>query len=101
MAERPVGLERNPRLLPGELRNMQLIRDTLCTFGCADCGIRDILVLEFDHVGVKTENVVVLAKRGVSLMKLERELAQCDIRCGNCHRRRTAERGKHHRHEVS
>jgi hypothetical protein len=85
----PYGLDDNKHLLPGERRNMQLIRDTLCAFGCVDCGLRDLLVLEFDHVGPKLGNVVDMARRGCSLMNLERELANCEIRCGNCHRRRT------------
>ena len=68
---------------------MQLVRDTLMAFRCIDCGLRDLLVLEFDHVGPKAGNVIEMARRGCSLTTLEREMAQCEIRCGNCHRRRT------------
>ena len=68
---------------------MQLVRDTLMGSSCVDCGLDDFVVLEFDHVGRKKGNVVELARSGCSLMMLERELAQCEIRCGNCHRRRT------------
>jgi hypothetical protein len=85
----PWALHKNTHLLSGERRNMELIRDTLLAFGCVDCGLRDLLVLEFDHVGPKHGNVIEMARGGCSLMKLERELANCEIRCGNCHRRRT------------
>ncbi|MDX6582796.1 MAG: hypothetical protein QOI10_1980 [Solirubrobacterales bacterium] len=85
----PWALDKKAHLLPGERRNMELIRDTLCAFKCVDCGLRDLLVLEFDHVGPKRGNVIEMARRGCSLMNLERELAMCEIRCANCHRRRT------------
>ena len=60
---------------------------------CADCGVRDPRVLEFDHqdhVG-KVECVTLLAQRGAAWTRIEAEIAKCDIRCANCHRRRTAE----------
>jgi hypothetical protein len=85
----PRSLDTNRRLLPGERRNMQLIRETLMRSPCADCGLRDLLVLEFDHVGAKRANVIALARRGCSLLTLQREIAQCEVRCANCHRRRT------------
>ena len=68
---------------------MRLIRDLLSSAKCADCGLRDLLVLEFDHVGPKTANVIALARRGCGLAALEKEIDQCEIRCANCHRRRT------------
>jgi hypothetical protein len=85
----PSILETSRHLLPGERRNMQFVRETLMTSSCVDCGLDELLVLEFDHIGPKRANVVQLARRGCSLMTLEQELAQCEIRCGNCHRRRT------------
>jgi hypothetical protein len=33
--------------------------------------------------------VIELARRGCRLQRLEAEVAQCEIRCANCHRRRT------------
>jgi hypothetical protein len=48
-------------------------------------------VLEFDHVGVKRGKVSEMVW-DVGLATLEREIAQCEIRCCNCHRRVTAER---------
>jgi hypothetical protein len=54
-----------------------------------DCGDSRLVVLEFDHRGKKEANVTELARRGYSLQRLEAEVAECEIRCVNCHRRKT------------
>jgi hypothetical protein len=57
---------------------------------CVDCGEADPIVLEFDHVrGVKAADVSNLVKGVASRARLETEIAKCDVRCANCHRRRT------------
>jgi hypothetical protein len=60
--------------------------------GCVDCGERDVVVLEFDHIGDKTSTVTALAWSQRSLEQIDAEIACCEIRCCNCHRRRTADR---------
>jgi len=63
---------------------------------CVDCGERDPVVLEFDHVtGVKRATIAELIgcwhPRWDDVLA---EIEQCEIRCVNCHRRKTArERG--------
>lgn len=60
---------------------------------CVDCGEDDLIVLEFDHVrGNKSGNVSELARKGCSSKKLQKEIAKCEIRCCNCHRRKTLSR---------
>lgn len=58
---------------------------------CVDCGQADIRVLEFDHrnPSEKLANVGRMAKDGVGIPMLMREVAKCDVRCANCHRVRT------------
>jgi uncharacterized protein YbbK (DUF523 family) len=57
---------------------------------CIDCGEKDVEVLECDHVrGTKIGNIGNLIKRNFSWIKIEEELAKCEVRCANCHRRRT------------
>lgn len=73
-------------------RNIRVIFDALMATGCVDCGVRDLVVLEFDHVGTKTSTVMSLAWRQKSLGRIRAEIAECEVRCCNCHRRRTAER---------
>jgi hypothetical protein len=58
---------------------------------CVDCGERDPVVLEFDHLRDKAFAI------GPKLctMKWESiaaEIAKCEVVCANCHRRRTARR---------
>lgn len=71
----------------------ELVRAHLEAHPCVDCGERDIAVLEFDHVrGVKRAEVSLLAV--YSLGAARTEIAKCEVRCGNCHRRKTIrERG--------
>jgi hypothetical protein len=71
-------------------RNVRWAIAVLAESGCADCGETDACVLDFDHVGEKTGGVMRLARSGVGLRRLQEEIARCEVRCVNCHRRRTA-----------
>lgn len=58
---------------------------------CVDCGETDFVVLDFDHVrGNKKNNVATMIHRCYSWEKIENEIAKCEVRCANCHRRKTA-----------
>lgn len=59
---------------------------------CVDCGERDVLVLEFDHrdPGLKWKAVALLAI-GKRWARVRTEIEKCDVRCVNCHRRKTAQ----------
>lgn len=58
---------------------------------CVDCGEADPIVLEFDHRdGVeKSFNIGESNHKSISLSRVIAEIAKCDVRCSNCHRRRT------------
>jgi CO dehydrogenase/acetyl-CoA synthase beta subunit len=63
---------------------------------CVDCGETDIVVLEFDHIGgagTKHFNISDATRHGYSMKKLTEEIAKCEVRCANCHRKKTYERG--------
>jgi hypothetical protein len=51
-----------------------------------------LAVLEFDHIdrSLKRQTVGFLARSGYPWPTVEAELAKCEVRCANCHRRRTA-----------
>lgn len=72
-------------------RGKQYVIDYLLTHPCVDCGNDDIEVLEFDHVeplnDYKAPRVGTLVER--SLAKIDEEIAKCEVRCANCHARRT------------
>lgn len=59
---------------------------------CKDCAESDITVLEFDHMGKipKFKAVSSLIRRGYPLEKIKEEIKKCEVRCANCHRRKTA-----------
>ena len=64
------------------------ILDYLLTHPCVDCGETDVNVLEFDHVelvGGKAQRVSHLT----SIKAFEKEIVLCQVRCANCHVRRT------------
>lgn len=68
---------------------------------CVDCGEADIRVLDFDHRQAieKTANVARMLA-SLSWKAILKEIEKCDVRCSNCHRRRTAERGGWWRQKV-
>lgn len=59
---------------------------------CVDCGETDPTVLVFDHVdpAEKYKDVGIMIHNGCSLKKVKAEIAKCEVRCANCHSRRTA-----------
>ena len=59
---------------------------------CTDCGEKDPLVLEFDHMGDKKFNIA-KGIRDRNWTSVLAEIAKCEVVCANCHRRRTARRG--------
>ena len=68
----------------------RIILDHLLEHPCVDCGEGDPVVLDFDHIGNdKAANVSWLARTGATWDRIEAEIAKCEVRCANCHRRRT------------
>lgn len=56
---------------------------------CIDCGEKDPVVLDFDHQKDKVAPVSII-KKTLSMIKIQKEISKCVIRCANCHRRKTA-----------
>ncbi len=79
----------------GQRRDYQTrILKRLKTDGCKDCGEKDPVVLDFDHMRDKTAGVSRMVRQHASWEDIEAEIAKCEVRCSNCHRRKTAkERG--------
>ena len=70
----------------------EYIREYLSQHPCVDCGEADPVVLEFDHrdPAAKAFNVGEAISKTWRWQVIEEEIAKCDVRCANCHRRRTA-----------
>lgn len=84
-------IERNERV---RAENRRKLFEYLSTHPCIDCGISDIRVLDFDHVReAKLANIASLLRYS-SWSHIEAEIAKCEVRCANCHRIKTIERGQ-------
>lgn len=71
----------------------EFLWDYLSDHPCIDCGESDPVVLELDHkdserkvAGVGT----LITSWSYGLDKIKAEVLKCDVRCCNCHRRKTA-----------
>lgn len=73
----------------------KFICDFLSVHPCIDCGEPDIVVLEFDHRGDKKWAISMMGN--CSLKKLIFEMGKCDVRCANCHRKKTAKQLNYYR----
>ncbi len=92
---KPRYLERNRNGKDGKKRYRRRKQTRLLEFltgkVCVDCGETDPVLLEFDHRdGVEKEDAVSRLVASGNWPAVEAEIAKCDIRCANCHRRRTA-----------
>lgn len=72
-------------------RNREFVARYLSAHPCVDCGESDSVVLEFDHreLDAKLNDVSRLIHNS-TLSAVQAEIEKCDVRCGNCHRIRTA-----------
>ncbi len=80
----------------------QLLAAYLAEHPCVDCGERDIRCLEFDHRDPTTKlyEISQLLRLTLSRSRMLAEIDKCDVRCANCHRRVTVERGGYWRQAV-
>lgn len=72
--------------------NRARVFEYLTMHPCVDCSEADPVVLEFDHVnGDKMASVSEAAyARAWTWERVEAEIAKCEVRCANCHKRKTA-----------
>jgi len=61
---------------------------------CVDCGEEDIVALESDHLDGEVADVSKYANGGRTRGRILVEIAKCEVRRANCHRRKTAERAR-------
>ena len=73
-----------------KLRNREYVYQHLLSNPCVDCNETNVVVLEFDHLRDKDNGIAVLVAKAVSIKRLQTEMDNCEVRCANCHRRKTA-----------
>lgn len=79
--------------------NTKRLNDFLREHPCVDCGESNPVVLEFDHMGDKVNDVSSLLGRNWNLVLTE--IKKCEVRCANCHRVITAQRANWARHRLN
>lgn len=81
------------------LENLKFIWEYKLKHPCVDCGEPDPVVLDFDHVrGRKSYGMAMIYN--MARETLLKELEKCEVRCANCHRRKTAKTNRYYRHLV-
>ncbi|MDP2705690.1 MAG: hypothetical protein Q8O49_00575 [bacterium] len=73
------------------IRIRQQLLDFLSSKKCVDCEENDPIVLDFDHKNPqnKTRMINKMLSGHYSWKSIMAEIDKCDIRCANCHRRKT------------
>lgn len=91
--------ERNTRV---NAEIQEKIVDYLQCHPCVDCGEDDIVVLDFDHRNPsdKETDIARAMRCSWSWKRISAEITKCDIRCANCHRKRTAREGNYYRVRI-
>lgn len=56
---------------------------------CVLCGISDPMVLEFDHLFDKVNDISAMLANYRSWESIEKEISKCQILCANCHKKKT------------
>ncbi|MBX9724702.1 MAG: hypothetical protein K2X81_25075 [Candidatus Obscuribacterales bacterium] len=73
------------------IKNRIKIEDYFLTHPCIDCGEKDPIVLQFDHVrGKKKAGISEMLGTGQCWPSIAKEIEKCEVRCSNCHLRKTS-----------
>lgn len=92
--------QKNERVRNIRYRNSKFVHDYFKQHPCVDCGENDPVVLEFDHMRDKLKTISDMIRQSYSIEKIEKEMQKCEVRCANCHRRRTAKQFKWYKNGV-
>lgn len=78
------------RLVSKRLRQLFVLK-YLKEHPCVDCGESNPIVLEFDHAqGKKFLSISDMIQNCYSEENISKEIEKCEVRCSNCHKKKTA-----------
>ena len=79
--------------------SQEKICEYLFAHPCVDCGEKDIILLEFDHIlqEEKEYNVCQMPTDGFRWSLIEKEIQKCEVRCLTCHRKKTVKQQENYR----
>ena len=80
---------KNKRVQNKRQSNAMYVYNYLLSHPCVDCGESDPIVLEFDHTKDKHKSMSDMVRQSYSIDKIKNEIEKCEVRCANCHRRKT------------
>ena len=81
----------------GRDRRKKTVFDYLLSHPCVDCGEKDPIVLDFDHIRDKKYNICTMMTQYHPIDKILEEIEKCVVRCANCHRRTTAAKNNNYK----
>ena len=90
-----VAVTERARSRSSKASNAKIIKEWIALYlqghPCIDCGEADLVVLEFDHrdPASKLRRLAEMRSGKWKFATVVAEVAKCDVRCANCHRRRT------------
>ena len=84
---------RNLARIRGREKARDFVFSYLLSHPCVDCGEKNPIVLEFDHLKDKSFSIANAVRDGFSAEKIASEIEKCEVRCANCHRIVTSKRG--------
>lgn len=72
-------------------RNKTYVREYLENNPCVDCGESDTILLEFDYINrsSKFKTISHMVNKSYSLKAIQDEIDKCEVRCANCHRKKS------------
>lgn len=83
-------------------KNRLNVFNYLMAHPCVDCGESNPVVLEFDHRNPEEKSFTIGGIRLLhySWKRVMSEIEKCDVRCANCHKKRTAEQFGWSKHSL-
>ena len=93
--------KRKPVIRENLYKRRKVLQDNIIAYllkhPCVDCGEKDIIVLEFDHLRDKKKGIAHLVKDVVRWNTIAEEIEKCEVVCANCHAKRTAKRAGYYK----